>query len=83
VNPRWKSKWYAPQTRYCRDKLSGLVYGLMFVLDSIEGTALNFAKTPRSLLPVTIEKVWNAVIDVSWKAISTATGLVLPIPQHS
>lgn len=48
-----------------------------FFLDSIEDMALNFAKTLRGLLMVTIEKVWNALVDVIWKAIEAATGLNL------
>jgi len=48
-----------------------------FFLDSIEDMALNFAKTLRGLLIVTIEKVWNALVGVIWKAIEAATGLNL------
>ena len=46
-----------------------------FFLDSLEDMALNFAKTLRGLLMVTIEKVWNAIVGVLWKAIETATGI--------
>ena len=46
-----------------------------FFLDSIEDMVLNFAKTLRGLLMVTIEKVWNAIVGVIWKAIESATGL--------
>ena len=53
-----------------------------FFLDSLEDMALNFAKTLRGLIMVTVEKVWNAVVGVIWKAISTATGLALTIPSH-
>jgi len=49
-----------------------------FFLDSLEDMALNFAKTLRGLLMVTVEKVWNAVVAVIWKAIEGATGLALP-----
>lgn len=52
-----------------------------FFLDSLEDMALSFAKTLRGLVSVTIEKVWNAVVGVIWKAISTATGLALPVPR--
>jgi hypothetical protein len=48
-----------------------------FFLDSIEDMALNFAKTLRGLLMVTIEKVWNAIVGVIWKALEAATGLNL------
>lgn len=51
-----------------------------FFLDSLEDMALNFAKTLRGLVLVTVEKVWNAVVGVLWKAISTATGIVIPVP---
>ena len=49
-----------------------------FFLDSLEDMALNFAKTLRGLLMVTIEKVWNAVVGVIWKTIAAATGIALP-----
>jgi hypothetical protein len=51
-----------------------------FFLNSIEDMTLSFAKTLRGLVLVTVEKVWNAVVGVIWKAISSATGLVLPVP---
>lgn len=51
-----------------------------FFLDSLEDMALNFAKTLRGLLMVTIEKVWNAVVGIIWNAISKVTGLALPKP---
>jgi hypothetical protein len=52
-----------------------------FFLDSLEDMALNFAKTLRGLLMVTIEKVWNAVVGVLWGAISAATGIDLAAPS--
>jgi hypothetical protein len=51
-----------------------------FFLDSIEDMVLNFAKTLRGLMTITVEKVWNAIVVVLWKAIETGTGIVLPIP---
>lgn len=51
-----------------------------FFLDSLEDMALSFAKTLRGLVLVTIEKVWNAVVNVLWTAISKATGLMLVAP---
>lgn len=51
-----------------------------FFLDGIEDMALSFTRTLRGLLLVTVEKVWNAIVGVLWKAISTATGLALPMP---
>jgi hypothetical protein len=52
-----------------------------FFLDSLEDMVLNFVRTLRGLLVVTIEKVWNAIVGVIWNAIKTATGIVLPIPD--
>lgn len=52
-----------------------------FFLDSLEDMALNFAKTLRGLLMVTIEKVWNAVVGVLWKAIGSVTGLDIAAPS--
>ena len=49
-----------------------------FFLDSLEDMALNFAKTLRGLLMVTVEKVWNAVVGVIWKTIDAATGIGMP-----
>lgn len=50
-----------------------------YFLDSLEDMALNFAKTLRGLLAVTIEKVWNAVVGVIWGAIESVTGLPLKV----
>ncbi|MEJ2419378.1 MAG: hypothetical protein P8Y45_21135 [Exilibacterium sp.] len=43
-----------------------------FFLDSIEDMALNFAKTLRGLLMVTIEKVWNALVGVTKSGATSA-----------
>ena len=51
-----------------------------FFLDSLEDMALNFARTLRGLLMVTIEKVWNALVGVLWGAIGSATGIDLAAP---
>ena len=51
-----------------------------FFLDSLEDMALNFAKTLRGLVAITVEKVWNAVVGVIWKAIAAGTGIALPLP---
>lgn len=51
-----------------------------FFLDSLEDMARNFANTLRGLMMVTIEKVWNAVVGVLWKAIEGVTGLLIPAP---
>jgi hypothetical protein len=52
-----------------------------FFLDSLEDMALNFAKTLRGLLMITIEKVWNAIVGVLWNAIGSATGLDIAVPS--
>jgi hypothetical protein len=51
-----------------------------FFLDSLEDMARNYLNTLRGLTTVTIEKIWNAAVTVIWKAISTATGIALPLP---
>jgi hypothetical protein len=51
-----------------------------FFLDSVEDMVLNFARTLRGLMTITVEKVWNAIVGVLWKAIETGTGIVLPVP---
>ncbi|MFO1432015.1 MAG: hypothetical protein U1F76_18045 [Candidatus Competibacteraceae bacterium] len=51
-----------------------------FFLDSLEEMTLNFVKTLRGLLAVTVEKAWNAAVQVLWKAIETGTGLRLSLP---
>lgn len=53
-----------------------------FFLDSLEDMALNFVKTLRGILVITIEKVWNAVVGVIWRAIESVTGLSLSLPAH-
>lgn len=53
-----------------------------FFLDNIEDMTLNFVKTLRGLLVITVEKVWNALVGVIWKAISAVTGIVLPGPVN-
>ena len=52
-----------------------------FFLDNLKDMALNFAKTLRGLLMVTIEKVWNAIVHVLWGAIGAATGIDLAAPS--
>ncbi|MEJ4087381.1 hypothetical protein [Galbibacter orientalis] len=42
-----------------------------FFFDGLEAMALNFVNTLKGILSVTIEKVWNAIVDVLWKAIDS------------
>ena len=55
-----------------------------FFLDSIGTMTQNFLETLEGLLWITIEKIWNAAVNVIWGAINgvlTGAGLVaLPIP---
>jgi len=46
-----------------------------FFLDSLEDMALNFVKTLKGMLQVTIEKVWNAIVGVLWDAIERISGI--------
>lgn len=49
-------------------------------LGILQDIITNFTKTLRGLAVITIEKVWNAIVDVVWKALDSATGLTLPRP---
>lgn len=49
-----------------------------FFLKSLQDMARNFAKALVGLVEVMIEKVWNAVVSVIWKAIEAGTGVKLP-----
>lgn len=48
-----------------------------YFLEGLEDMALNFVKTLRGLIDVTIEKVWNAVVDTILKAIGKVIDIVL------
>lgn len=48
-----------------------------FFLDSLKDMVLNFVRTLQGILAVTIEKVWNAIVQVIWQAIEMGTGVVL------
>lgn len=55
-----------------------------FFLESIEKMTQNFLDTLQGLFWLTVEKLWNAIVEVVWGtingAISAATGLILPVP---
>lgn len=42
--------------------------------------ATNFANTLKGLILISIEEVWNAVVNTLWGAISKAAGAALPKP---
>jgi hypothetical protein len=48
-----------------------------FFLDNLKDMVRNFIRTLQGLAIVTIEKLWNAIIGVIWKAIGTATNITL------
>jgi hypothetical protein len=48
-----------------------------FFQDGIKDMSRNFVNTLVGMTAVTVEKTWNAVVEVIWKAISTATGVTL------
>jgi len=48
-----------------------------FFLQGIEDMTHNFANALKGIMVVTVEKVWNAMVGVIWKAIEAATGLSL------
>jgi len=49
-------------------------------LDNLKELSTNFARTVAGLTLLTIEKAWNAVVDILWNAMSTVVGSTLPIP---
>ena len=44
-----------------------------FFLNGLEAMALNFVNTLKGLLSVTVEKIWNAIVDAIWKTIQSVT----------
>lgn len=73
----------ADQTKLVAD---GIVTGEIteatrdFFLQGIKDLTINFAKTLVGLAAVSIEKVWNAMVNVVWSTLSKATGLALTPP---
>jgi len=43
-----------------------------FFFDGLEAMALNFVNTLKGILSVTIEKIWNAIVDLLWNTINNA-----------
>ena len=46
-----------------------------YFLDSLEDMALNFARTLRGLVQVTLERVWNAVVRTIWDFVGVFPGV--------
>lgn len=51
-----------------------------FFLDNLKDMAMNLVRVLQGLVTVMIEKAWNAIVGVIWKAIEAATGVALPTP---
>ncbi|MEA3406417.1 MAG: hypothetical protein U9R28_11860 [Pseudomonadota bacterium] len=49
-----------------------------FFLKSIKDLVKNFTETLKGLMLVTINKLYNAILDLIWNSIKTATNVVLP-----
>lgn len=47
-------------------------------LTNLEVMTRNFVLTLRGLMAITVEKLWNALVDALWKIIEAAAGLKLP-----
>jgi hypothetical protein len=71
-----QAKWIAAAT------LSGELTSDMrdFFLNTLKDSAINFANTLKGLVVITIEKIWNALVNTLWTAIGTATGVAFPRP---
>jgi hypothetical protein len=52
-----------------------------FFLDQLVQLTHNFVRALVGLLTTTIEKIWNAIVGVIWKAISKIVGFNLPSPN--
>ena len=50
-----------------------------FFLEQLVELSKNFVDTLAGLVLATIERLWNAIVSVIWKAISRATNIQLPI----
>ena len=46
-----------------------------YFLDSLEDMALNFVRTLRGLVQITIERVWNAVVQAIWRFVRDLPGV--------
>lgn len=42
-----------------------------FFFDGLEAMAQNFINTLKGILKVTIEKIWNAIVDLLWDTVSS------------
>lgn len=51
-----------------------------FFLFSLEDMVTNFVQTLRGLTIITMEKIWNSVVNVIWSTISKAVGIPLIAP---
>jgi hypothetical protein len=49
-------------------------------LQSIQDMAHNLVETLMGLAILTVEKTWNAIVNVIWTTLDNATGLTLPRP---
>jgi hypothetical protein len=49
-------------------------------LQSLQDMTRDFVNTLRGLTMITVEKIWNAIVNVIWDALDKATGLALPRP---
>jgi len=43
-----------------------------FFFDGLEAMALNFVNTLKGILSVTIEKIWNGIVDALWNVIESS-----------
>ena len=51
-----------------------------YLLKSLADLAKSYANTLAGLVAVSVEELWNAMVNALWGAINTATGLALKIP---
>ena len=49
-------------------------------LHILQNVARDFATTLRGLSMITIEKIWNAVVNAVWGVLQKSLGVTLPVP---
>lgn len=53
-----------------------------FLLQGLQEMTHNYVRALAGMELVTVERLWNAVIGVLWKAIGAATGIDFPVPDR-
>lgn len=52
-------------------------------LDTLANMTKNFAKVVAGLIAITVEKIWNGLVNLLWNTLDKATGLSLSRPAFT